>query len=141
MRAGRERRRGMSGWLRAGGRATVAGAGDAQELEAELALLREENAQLKLRLHRTDERPIGERMRALGGAAPTRAGADEQAAWELLAECQLLRGSLVEACRDVELAMAEMRRRLDALAPAEGSDGVVVPAVTAIEAVDAREPV
>jgi hypothetical protein len=137
----RERRRGgVGGWLRGGSRATAAGDPTAQELEAEVALLREENAQLKLRLHRIDERPIGERMRELGGVGPARADADEEATWELLAECQLLRGSLVEACRDVELAMAEMRRRLEALAP-DGPDGAVVPAVTAMEAVDAREPV
>ncbi|HEY4276713.1 MAG TPA: hypothetical protein VGM91_00765 [Conexibacter sp.] len=136
----RERRR-KGAWLRGSGRATAAGHRDAQELEAELALLREENAQLKLRLHRIDDRPLGERMRELGGFGTAPAGADEQATWELLAECQLLRGTLVEACRDVELAMVEMQRRLEALAPSGASDGVVVPAGTAMEAVDAREPV
>lgn len=108
-------RRGLrtGGWLRGGG-----DGGDdlVEQLEAELALLREENARLAIRARSAaDARPWDERIRALvpGGEPSAQAG---ERAMELLTECQLLRGALVEACRDVEAAMGEIRGRLEALA-------------------------
>lgn len=107
-------RRGLrtGGWLRGGG-----DGGDdlVEQLEAELALLREENARLAIRARRAaDAQPWDERIRALVPGGEPSAPAEERS-MELLTECQLLRGALVAACRDVETAMGEIRGRLEAL--------------------------
>lgn len=80
-----------------------------------MALLREENARLKIRGARAGgDRPWDERVRDLvPGEHPADQTGDD--AWELLTECQVLRTALVDACRDVEAAMAQIRGRLEAL--------------------------
>lgn len=112
------RRARAAAWLRGAG----AGAGEGtarslvEELEAEVALLREENARLKIRTARDGARrwdlPGPE---AAGSAAPVTAR--EDAVWELMTECRVLRTALVDACRDVDAAMRQLRERLDALPP------------------------
>jgi len=86
-----------------------------EELESELALLREENARLKLDRQRTNDRTLSERVREL---LPLHAeeGGDEP--WEVLTECLLLRDGLIQACREVERGMHETRLRLEELMPA-----------------------
>lgn len=107
----------LSRWL--GGAAGGRTAALLAEQEAELALLREENARLRTRLERGDARTWRERVHAAlegGGGAPT--AADDAA--ELLSECRLLHAALLDVCDDVERAMRDVRRRLEALAPAPG---------------------
>ena len=88
-------------------------------LEAELALLREENARLRTRLERGDARPWRERVHAaLADGADGARAADDAAA--LLGECRLLHAALLDACDEVERAMRDVRDRLEALAPAPG---------------------
>ncbi|MBB4663960.1 hypothetical protein [Conexibacter arvalis] len=99
-------------WLRGGG----GGADLVEQLEAEVALLREENARLEIRAARAGEaRSWEERIRDLVPRGEQVAATDDQS-WELLTECQLLRAALVDACREVEAAMAQIRGRLEALA-------------------------
>jgi hypothetical protein len=91
------------------------------ELETELALLREENAQLKVERHRpADAGHVIERMRSLRLQAP----AEQQPAGsplaaknaQMIAECLAVRDSLMEACQEVQQAMQGIRGRLGALA-------------------------
>lgn len=113
------RRGGMSRWLHG-----AVARGDAraerlvEELEAEVALLREENARLRTRSERRGGRPWGVQM---GDLVPGRASQDGRAddASELLTECRILRTELLDACRDVEHAVREIRGRLEQLQPPE----------------------
>jgi hypothetical protein len=87
-----------------------------EELESELALLREENARLKMARARTGDRPLTERVRELLPlqSADERTG-DEP--WELLTECLMLRDGLIDACHEIERGMRETRGRLDEIFP------------------------
>jgi hypothetical protein len=89
-------------------------------LETELALLREENAQLKVERHRpADTGHVIERMRSLrlqtladpqaGCSMPT---AEAQA----IAESVIVREGLMDACQEVQQAMQGIRGRLGGLA-------------------------
>lgn len=91
------------------------------ELEVELALLREENARLKVERHRpVDAGHVIERMRSLGQEAPT-AQRDGGSAPGVVdggrarAECLALREGLMGACQEVQEAMRGIRGRLEAL--------------------------
>jgi hypothetical protein len=88
------------------------------ELETELALLREENAQLKVERHRpTDAGHVIERMRSLRLQSPTEAGNGAPAeAAQAVTECLAVRDGLMEACQEVQHAMQGIRARLGALA-------------------------
>lgn len=113
-------------WLRAAGGSAQGGAPAqlVEELEREVALLREENARLRVARERTGDRPVNERV--LGALRLLRDGdADEPAdddgetddAWELLTECMLLRDGLVDACAELERGAGELRRRLETILP------------------------
>jgi hypothetical protein len=113
-------------WLRAAG-GTAAPSAQEQRLEAlesELALLREENARLKVKQERPGERPVEERVRDL---LPPRGAheRDDDEPWELLTSCLMLRDGLIDACREIEHGMRETRRRLDAILPDDARDGPV----------------
>lgn len=121
-------RMGSPRWLRwfraAGGASSPSPSGQSrqlEELESELALLREENARLKVQQERPRDRPVNERVREL---LPLRReeGSDSDEPWELLTDCLMLRDGLVNACREIEHGMRETRRRLDAILP-EGGRG------------------
>jgi hypothetical protein len=116
------------------------------ELETELALLREENAQLKVERHRpADAGHVIERMRSLrlqSPAAPqTGASAPPAKAAQAIAECLAMRDGLMEACREVQQAMQGIRGRLGALAgdihtrvdDRAKSDRLPVPTVEAVD--------
>lgn len=124
-----EQRLRLRRWLRAAG-GSAHGAAPAQlveELEREVALLREENARLRVARERTGDRPVNERvlgalrlLRDDDAEQPDDAGAGEEA-WELLTECMLLRDGLVDACGELERGARELRRRLESILP--GSEG------------------
>jgi hypothetical protein len=90
------------------------------ELETELALLREENARLKVERHRpADAGRVIERMRSIRQDAPgaqredgTPSGAD---GGQALAELLALRDGLMDACQEVGQAMQGIRGRLETL--------------------------
>jgi hypothetical protein len=94
----------------------VATPGDAAqgELEMELALLREENARLKVERHRpADPGRIIERMRNLRqepGAVPADDGLSRS-----IVECLALRDGLLEACQEIQQAMQGMQSRIGTL--------------------------
>jgi hypothetical protein len=82
------------------------------ELEMELALLREENARLKVERHRPpDAGRVIERMRHLGDGESI-----EPAAANAIDDCRAMRDGLIIACHEVQLAMQGIRGRLGELA-------------------------
>jgi hypothetical protein len=91
------------------------------ELETELALLREENAWLKVERHRRpDTGRVVESMRELAQApavqtAETEASPATDPA-RTLVECLAIRDGLLEACKEVQEAMQGIRSRLSGLA-------------------------
>ncbi|HEY3959161.1 MAG TPA: hypothetical protein VGL68_01485 [Solirubrobacteraceae bacterium] len=89
------------------------------ELEAEVTLLREENARLKIERHRpTDAGHVIERMRSIRPEVATARRDGEAAAppAQVIAECLAVRDGLMEACQEVQRAMQGIRGRLGALA-------------------------
>lgn len=95
------------------------------DLEAELALLREDNARLKAAQHRpADLGSVLEKVRALPGgrqpvaeAVPGQAGDDVT---QMLAEGLVLRDSLLAVCTELSASITSLEVRLRALAPAGG---------------------
>ncbi len=86
----------------------------------ELALLREENARLKVERHRPpDAGRVIERMRDLGQehSVEQQAGAAVQAdrAGQAIGEYMAIRDGLVAACQEVQQAMQGIRGRLGTL--------------------------
>jgi len=109
-------------WHVSGGAGDPAAAEQLGELEREVALLREENARLKLARERAGNRPVNERVRA--ALPPPRSGeeADGEDPWEVLTEGMLLRDALLDACDELERGARELRMRLETLLPsAEGA--------------------
>ncbi len=136
------------------------------ELEMELALLREENARLKVERHRPpDAGRVIERMRHLGGeertAEPQQPGNAAltspagNAANAVLAspagnaidDCLAMRDGLIAACHEVQLAMQGIRGRLgelsvdlqDGVGDRDGLGGRAIPdpiAISGVEEID-----
>jgi hypothetical protein len=98
--------------------ASGAGPDPRATLEAEVVLLREENARLKAARHRQDDvGDLRERLRSLREEEVDRGNlADETA--QMLVEGLVIRESLIEICHEIERAMVVFEARLDALASA-----------------------
>jgi hypothetical protein len=99
--------------------APSSGAADSRSaLEAEVVLLREENARLKAARHQPHN--VGdflERTRSLRSEEVDRGNlADETA--QMLVEGLVIRESLIEICHEIERSMVIFEARLDALATA-----------------------
>jgi hypothetical protein len=95
------------------------GAADSRAaLEAEVVLLREENARLKAARHqRQNVGDLLERTRSLRSEGLERGNlADETA--QMLVEGLVIRESLIEICHEIERSMVIFEARLDALATA-----------------------
>ena len=86
------------------------------ELEAEVVLLREENARLKAARHQQhDVGKLLERTRSMRTQELDRGQlADETA--QMLVEGLVIRESLLEICREIERSMVAFEAKLDALA-------------------------
>ena len=99
-------------------RPTTGGPDPRAALEAEVVLLREENARLKAARHQ--QHNVGEmleRARSLRSEELDRGNlADETA--QMLVEGLVIRESLIEICHEIERAMVVFEARLDALASA-----------------------
>jgi hypothetical protein len=95
------------------------------ELEMELALLREENARLKVERHRRpDPGRIIDRMRDLR-QEPHAEQTDDEVSRGIV-ECISLRDSLLEACQEIQQAMQGMQSRIGTLSVAvEAKSGVI----------------
>ncbi len=115
------------------------------ELEAEITLLREENARLKVERHRpADAGHVIERMRSIRPEFATARPDGETASpppAQVIAECLAVRNGLLEACQEVQRAMQGIRGRLGALAgdmQGRAGDRALPPrlAASAVEAMD-----
>jgi len=129
---------GLRRWLRTTGAGAQGAAPGAlvEELERELALLREENARLRVARERTSGRPVNERVRDMLPLLRSElGGADGDEPWELLTECMLLRDSLADACRELERGARELRQRLESILP--GSEGARTEALVGDDLQDA----
>jgi hypothetical protein len=81
------------------------------DLQAELTLLREENARLKAeKYRRPDLGTVLEQARALG--EPGGAGDDADEAAQLLADGLMLRETLLKVCREMNQSMLALEARL-----------------------------
>jgi len=108
----------LRGWLRvSSGERDTAATEQVEELERELAILREENARLKVAREHAGDRPVNERVRAAFLALRGEEDPTGDGPWEVLTECMLLRDGLVDACRELERGAAELRARLETLLP------------------------
>lgn len=114
---GRRRRRGWLSLPPDDGAAGRRSPGDETpaSLRAEVLLLREENARLKLARRRgPDAASIARLSRALADSRDDEEG-DEAA--QVLIQTLAVRQSLVEICRELEQSMAAFQAKLDALVP------------------------
>ncbi len=136
--AGHARAAGLRRWLRTAGtgaQGSVPGA-LVEELERELALLREENARLRIARERASGRPVNERVRDMLPLLRSQlGGADGDEPWELLTECMLMRDSLADACLELERGARELRQRLESILP--GSEGARTEALVGDDLQDA----
>jgi hypothetical protein len=110
-------RRGRLGRRRSARRRS-AGAAAAEEVRAELVLLREENARLKAARHQLPsfDRVVGQARTLLApDATDARAGDRADEATDLLVDIVVLRESLVAVCEELERSLAAVRARLDRL--------------------------
>ncbi|HEX4804459.1 MAG TPA: hypothetical protein VFU94_01045 [Conexibacter sp.] len=127
------------GWLsRAKGASTRAAPPPelVEELEREVALLREENARLRVGRERIGERPVNARVRDTLALLRSQERADDvDEPWELLTECMLMRDSLADACRELERGARELRQRLETILP--GSEGARAEALVSDDLRDA----
>lgn len=88
----------------------------------ELALLREENARLKVERHRRpDPGRIIDRMRDL--RQESHAGQADDVVARVVIECLALRAGLLEACQEIQQAMQGMQSRLGTLSVAVEARG------------------
>lgn len=86
-------------------------------LQAEVVLLREENASLKAAPHQApDLGPALARARGLPAPATDREDVADEAA-HLVAEALVLRESLLEVCQELQRSIAAVEARLGALTP------------------------
>ena len=93
-----------------------AGAGESLEsMQAELVVLREENARLKASQHQRQDlgRLLG-RARALPAPEAHRDGVADEAA-QMLVEGLVIREAMVEICQEMERSMVVFEAKLDAL--------------------------
>jgi hypothetical protein len=93
-------------------------AGAGESLQAELVLLREENARLKASQHQRPDlgRLLG-RARALPAPEAHRDGVGDEAA-QMVVEGLVIREALAEICQEIERSMVVFEAKLDALAAA-----------------------
>ena len=82
-------------------------------LQSDIAVLREENAQLRVARHRRGEEPLTE-LRSLGAEAADAADAE----WQVMTDVLVMRDVLLEMCAQVQTLTTRMQQRLERLGPA-----------------------
>lgn len=104
-----ERFRGAADALREGG-----SSGEDVDQELTVMLLREENARLKAARHRpSDLGVMVDRLRLVAAEGGQEESLDD--AWDLLAECMLIRQGLDHACDEIQAAISAVQERLTRL--------------------------
>lgn len=101
---------------------STAGEGDLlrQSLEAEVALLSEENACLRARQHTLpDPATVMEWTRRIAAGPPAQQDVGDEAL-QSLAEALMMREILLEACEEIGNAMEQLKSRLSAIEPILG---------------------
>jgi hypothetical protein len=112
---GGDRRKRRLGRRRTDGEGPEAAGESLDALEAELVLLREENARLKAAEHRgPDIGALLARARSLPDAQPDRDSVDDETT-RVFVEGLVIRESLLEICQDIERAMVAFETKLRAL--------------------------
>lgn len=97
-----------------GGRSGV-DAGYVERIEAELVLLREENARLRMeRAQRPDAGPMIDRLKSLSAAAPPDEDQRDQA-WHLIGEALVMREVLIDVCKEIGQTTITLQTRLNDL--------------------------
>ncbi len=97
-----------------GGRSGVE-ASHNERIEAELVLLREENARLRFeRAQRPDAGSTIERLKALSAAQPPDADARDEA-WHLISEALVMREVLIDVCKEIGQMAITLQTRLNDL--------------------------
>lgn len=97
-----------------GGRSGVE-AGYVERIEAELVLLREENARLRMeRVQRPDAGPMIDRLKSLSAAAPPDEEQRDQA-WHLIGEALVMREVLIDVCKEIGQTTITLQTRLSDL--------------------------
>ena len=92
-------------------------------LQAEVALLREENRRLSAQSHMpADPGRVTDLVAAVSARAEDREAAGDEAA-ELLTEGLVLRDSLIEMCAEIKAAMTSLEARLQAFVADEAERG------------------
>jgi hypothetical protein len=95
---------------------------DAEALEADALLLREENARLRVKLEASpDMGRVIERLRAVPTPSPQPDPAED--AWQMLTEVIVMRNSLIDICREIGQVMGNLGESLEALSPPDGTVG------------------
>jgi hypothetical protein len=92
---------------------------DAEALEADALLLREENARLRVKLEASpDMGRVIERLRTLPAASPQPDPAED--AWQMLTEVMVMRNSLIDICREIGQVIGNLGESLEGLTPPDG---------------------
>jgi hypothetical protein len=107
--------------------------GYVERMETELALLREENARLRVeRVQRPDAAALIERLRALSSLHP---GSEDHRdeAWHLVGEALVMREVLVDVCKEIGQTAITLQTRL-------GTIGLDLPERIAADTTPAGQP-
>lgn len=92
-------------------------AGFLERMEAELALLREENARLRFeRAQRPDAGPMIDKLRSLSGTQNVNEDEHDEA-WHLIGEALVMRDVLIDVCKEIGQTAITLQTRLSALTP------------------------
>lgn len=90
-------------------------AGYVERIEAELVLLREENARLRMeRAQRPDAGPMIDRLKSLSAAQPPDEDQRDQA-WHLIGEALVMREVLIDVCKEIGKTTITLQTRLNDL--------------------------
>jgi hypothetical protein len=99
---------------------------DAEALEADALLLREENARLRVKLEASpDMGRVIERLRAMPAPQSSNGSEPDPAedAWQMLTDVIVMRNSLIDICREMGQVMANLEQSLEAISTPDESVG------------------
>jgi hypothetical protein len=98
-----------------------------ERTEAELALLREENARLRMeRAQRPDAGTMIERLRSLSSSPLAEEDVDDEA-WHLFTEALVMRDVLIDVCKEIGQTAITLQTRLGELTPDLPEQGAAEP--------------
>lgn len=87
-------------------------------VRTEMSTLREENARLRMQVHRAaDVGQVVDRVRQIAAESDVYADDGVDAVWERHTEAAVMRTALLAACRDLQTALGQAERRLTTMTP------------------------